>query len=140
MTQVHTIIWDEEQCAQYRATINERMASKPWMEVDETHRAFLERRHTEPLVMYRTRYTGIGYPFNMDNLKENAFQQISVIGGLEEPMAMFVIHHDFSVTREHNKDLPPQTYALFSYIDENAETLVQEMLELGILERVVAQH
>lgn len=139
MAQVHTVVWSEAECAQYRETIKARMAEKPWMEVDEAHRAFLEQRHGESLVMYRTR-DWYDYSFDMEDLKGSAFQQISVDCALEEPMPMFVIHHDFSVTREHNKDLPPSTYDLFSYIDANAETLVQEMLELGILERVVAQY
>ncbi len=135
----HTVTWTEEECTQYRAKIQKRLQKKGGdMEMTDEYRAFLEQRHGEPLVLYRTRRCHM-YPFDRDSLKDGAFQQISVICGCEEPMGMFVIHHDFGVTRPHNADLPPTTQELFGYIDANAEALVAEMLTLGILERVVAE-
>jgi hypothetical protein len=134
----HTVIWTQEECAQYRAEIQKRLLKKGDMEMPEEWRAFLEQRHDEPLVLYRTRWHHM-IPLDMDDPKESAFEQISIICGGEEPMGMFVIHHDFGVNRPHNADLPPTTQELFGYIDANAEALVAEMLTLGILERVVAE-
>lgn len=139
MSVVHTIEWSAEECAAYRQKIKARMIKNPQMEAGETERVFLAARHTEPLVLYRAR-RDVEYAFNSDLEKDAAYQQIRCCLSLDEPMPMFVIHHDFSVTREHNLYMPQSTTELFDYIDKNAEALVQEMLELGILERVVAAY
>ena len=80
-------------------------------------------QHTEPMILYSV--TGLFYDYDMDDLKESAFEQISVCCSCGEPMSLTTIHRDFSPQSEWNteKKIPQSTHDLFSYIDDNAEAL-----------------
>jgi hypothetical protein len=131
-------IWKKEQCEKYRNKILKRMSEKPHMTLNDDLPAkqFIFKTSDQPLSLYRTKRT---LNYDMDDLKQSAFQQIGVICGCGEPMSMATIHTDFSLETEWNRtcNMPEDTQKLFSYIDANAEDLVNEMIQLGLLEHVV---
>lgn len=137
--------YTKQQCDEYRRTINERMNRVEGMRESCTAEelAFFssEGTYVDPLILYQT--TDLPFDYDHDNLKQSAFQQISVCCGAGEPMSVTTIHRDFSLKSEWNDDLDPsnpikqQTRALFDYIDTNAETLVNEMCELGLLQQCI---
>lgn len=126
--------WSSEKCHKYRVTIMNRMEKNPEMtlENDLPTKAFIQGEPVE-LILYQTiRFVN----YNMKDLKESAFEQISVVCGYGEPMSLDTIYEDFATT-DDSREFPKSTKKIFDYITENAPTLLEEMVSLGILEQVL---
>ncbi len=129
--------WTEAQCREYRETINKLMPLRTGMRERCTANelAFFDGHHTEPFVLYRTSELPPPYETG-DSLKDSAFQQIGILCGAIA-LSLATIHRDFSPQSESNQNMPQSTVDLFTYIDDNAEALVAEMCEWGLLEKCI---
>ncbi len=133
-------IWTKKQCEEYRSIILERMKLHSRMTLDDDlpMKAFIEKKSQMPLSLYSL-IEGNSYSYDMDDLKQNAFEQIGVICDAGEPMSIGTIQRDFSPHSKFNKDIPDETRQLFSYIVDNAQELVNEMIQEGLLEHIILQ-
>lgn len=85
MSKSQPVYWTAEECKTYRDTVNERM--REGCTVEEL--AFLAGQYTEPFLLYQR--TVLPYNYDMDDLKDSAFQQIGVICGCDEPMSLATV-------------------------------------------------
>lgn len=134
-----TIEWSREQCEAYRTTITERMNRNATMVsmMTSDDLAFLARQPTPaPYTLYKRTQEGGVRHYNMKEMKEAAFQQIGVCCGSGEPMSLDTVRRDFSLESEWNHGMPETSTALFIYVSTHAESLVDEMCNQGLLERI----